>query len=116
MSCCIRSLRRFAAKGESTMRWLSSISRASCAPRSQVLLTPKLSTTSSRVLLALQKLEYELRRFVVSHFTLGRACCVAGWLALGSVGLAIMLSLQLSVVRPAQCNLQPGLLRKILLM
>src|SRR6218665_1680750 len=53
-----------------TMRWASSISTSAWA-RSQLLLVPKFSTTSSRVLLALAKLMYELLMCSVFHFTLG---------------------------------------------
>jgi hypothetical protein len=49
------------------MRWLSSISISCFGPRSRLLFTPKLRTTSSWVLLALQKFAYELCTLVVVH-------------------------------------------------
>src|SRR5262245_16752245 len=72
---------RFAANGDSTMRWESSISM-SCGVRSQLWLTPKLRTTSSRVLVALQKFAYELLRLCVFQRTLVPAAWSAGAAAL----------------------------------
>src|SRR5262245_19498117 len=72
---------RFAANGDSTIRCDSSISM-SWGVRSQLWLTPKLRTTSSRVLVALQKFAYELFRLCVFQRTLVPAAWSAGAAAL----------------------------------